>query len=174
MDRLGFILCICSTLLCVIYGAVNWNAAWWRRKNSLRKNSTGKRKIPDSIIAQEGWNVHADFTVYGLCHHRILIITAYLGFLGYRNTKDAQDFLLAGRKTHPVVMALSYGSTFISTSAIVVSEASPAPWAWVFCGLPFSIYSSAYSSLYIFREATRRMGHTLGAPYLSRIPIAAV
>ncbi len=48
-----------------------------------------------------------------------LLITMYLGYLGYKNTKSSQDYLLAGRKTHPLIMALSYGATFISTSAIV-------------------------------------------------------
>ena len=46
-------------------------------------------------------------------------VIAYLGFLGYRKTKSASDYLLAGRNTHPFIMALSYGATFISTSAIV-------------------------------------------------------
>jgi hypothetical protein len=45
--------------------------------------------------------------------------TGYLGWLGWRGTKSAADFLLAGRGAHPVVMAVSYGATFISTSAIV-------------------------------------------------------
>jgi len=39
--------------------------------------------------------------------------------LGYRGTKTTTDYLLAGRKAHPFIMALSYGATFISTSAIV-------------------------------------------------------
>ena len=48
-----------------------------------------------------------------------LFLTAYLGWLGYRGTKSTTDYLVAGRKAHPFVMALSYGATFISTSAIV-------------------------------------------------------
>ena len=48
-----------------------------------------------------------------------LIIITYLGYLGYKRTKKAEDFLVCGRKIHPVVLALSYGATFISTSAIV-------------------------------------------------------
>lgn len=42
-----------------------------------------------------------------------------LGWLGYRHTKEHEDYLVAGRRIHPVVLALSYGATFISTSAIV-------------------------------------------------------
>lgn len=48
-----------------------------------------------------------------------LVIIAYLGYIGYKRTKNAKDYMLAGREIHPLVMALSYGATFISTSAIV-------------------------------------------------------
>ena len=48
-----------------------------------------------------------------------LLVTAYLGYRGYVQTKTATDYLVAGRRAHPAVMALSYGAAFISTSAIV-------------------------------------------------------
>jgi len=48
-----------------------------------------------------------------------LLMVAFLGYLGWKRTKNASDYMLAGRKAHPVIMALSYGATFISTSAIV-------------------------------------------------------
>ncbi|OAV72148.1 Pantothenate permease [Bacteroidales bacterium Barb4] len=48
-----------------------------------------------------------------------MFFVAWLGYLGYKHTKDSGDFLLGGRKTNPAVMALSYGATFISASAIV-------------------------------------------------------
>ncbi len=48
-----------------------------------------------------------------------MFLVAYLGYLGYKATKDASDYLLGGRKVNPVIMALSYGATFISASAIV-------------------------------------------------------
>jgi len=54
-----------------------------------------------------------------------LFATAYLGWLGYRGTKTTTDYLVAGRKVHPFVMSLSYGATFISTSAIVGLAAWP-------------------------------------------------
>ena len=46
-------------------------------------------------------------------------ITVILGYLGYRHTRSAKDYLIAGGNVHPVLMSLAYGSTFISTSAIV-------------------------------------------------------
>ena len=48
-----------------------------------------------------------------------LFAVGYLAYRGYRGTKNATDYLIAGRNAHPFVMALSYGATFISTSAIV-------------------------------------------------------
>lgn len=42
-----------------------------------------------------------------------------IGYYGYRKTKIAEDYMVAGRNTHPLVIALSYGATFISTAAIV-------------------------------------------------------
>lgn len=48
-----------------------------------------------------------------------LTVVGYLGFLGYKQTKNTTDYLIAGRDTHPFIMALSYGATFISTAAIV-------------------------------------------------------
>ena len=46
-------------------------------------------------------------------------VVAYLGWLGYRKTQSAADYLVGGREIHPVLMGLAYGSTFISTSALV-------------------------------------------------------
>lgn len=48
-----------------------------------------------------------------------LLVIGYLGFLGYKKTSGAADYLIAGRQIHPYIMAISYGATFISTSAIV-------------------------------------------------------
>lgn len=48
-----------------------------------------------------------------------MFVIAWLGYLGYRQTKNASDYLLGGRKVNPIIMALSYGATFISASAIV-------------------------------------------------------
>ncbi|WP_425058234.1 Osmoregulated proline transporter OpuE [Sporomusa carbonis] len=46
-------------------------------------------------------------------------VTVFLGYLGFRHTKSAKDYMIAGGNVHPVLMALAYGATFISTSAIV-------------------------------------------------------
>lgn len=48
-----------------------------------------------------------------------MVITLFLAYLGWKKTKKGEDFLLAGRDVNPIIIGLSYGSTFISTSAIV-------------------------------------------------------
>lgn len=48
-----------------------------------------------------------------------VVILLGLGYLAYRKTKQAEDYLVAGRNVHPALIAISYGATFISTSAII-------------------------------------------------------
>ncbi|HUL38937.1 MAG TPA: sodium:solute symporter family protein [Methanomassiliicoccales archaeon] len=48
-----------------------------------------------------------------------IAITLFLAYLGWKKTKSHEDFLIAGRKVNPLIIGLSYGATFISTSAIV-------------------------------------------------------
>lgn len=60
-----------------------------------------------------------DTVVFAVCAIVYLVTTMFLGYLGYRHTKGAEDFMVAGRKVSPIILGLSYGATFISTSAIV-------------------------------------------------------
>lgn len=53
-----------------------------------------------------------------LCILYIGIMTG-LAYYGFKKTKTQSDYLVGGRNINPVVMALSYGATFISTSALV-------------------------------------------------------
>ena len=56
---------------------------------------------------------------------KIIVILAYfcviffLGYKGWKATRKTADYMVAGRSMNPFVMALSYGATFISTSAII-------------------------------------------------------
>ena len=93
-----------------------------------------------------------------------LLISAFLSYLGYRNTKNAQDYLVAGRKIHPLVMALSYGATFISTSAIVGFGGLAATMGLGLLWLTFlNIFLGIFIAFIFFGKRTRRMGHTLDA-----------
>jgi len=48
-----------------------------------------------------------------------IVVILWLGYMGWKKTRHEDDFMVAGRKIHPVILALSYGATFISTSAII-------------------------------------------------------
>jgi len=90
-----------------------------------------------------------------------LAITAGLGYLGYAQTKNAKDYLLAGRKVHPVIMAVSYGSTFISTAAIGGFGGAAAVFGM---GILWLTVLNIFLDIFIvFGKPTRRMGHQLDA-----------
>jgi SSS family solute:Na+ symporter len=93
-----------------------------------------------------------------------LIITAVLGYIGYRHTKSTTDYLLAGRSVHPVIMAISYGATFISTSAIVGFGGAAAVYGMGILWLTFlNIFVGIFIAFAIFGKRTRKIGHNLDA-----------
>lgn len=93
-----------------------------------------------------------------------LLITTFLGYLGYKHTNSSQDYLVAGRKTHPLIMALSYGATFISTSAIVGFGGLAANMGMGLLWLTFfNVFIGIFIAFIIFGKRTRRIGHTLNA-----------
>jgi SSS family solute:Na+ symporter len=93
-----------------------------------------------------------------------LVVSAGLGYLGYLQTSNAKDYLLGGGKVHPVIMAISYGSTFISTAAIVGFGGAAAVFGMGIMWLTvLNIFLGIFIAFIIFGKPTRRMGHTLGA-----------
>ncbi|MGB8226471.1 MAG: sodium:solute symporter family protein [Sedimentisphaerales bacterium] len=93
-----------------------------------------------------------------------VLLVGYLGWLGFRRTKTATDFLVAGRKTHPFVMALSYGSTFISTSAIVGFGGAAGLFGMSLLWLTMlNIFVGIFIAFVVFGGRTRAMGHHLDA-----------
>ncbi|MCD6365508.1 MAG: sodium:solute symporter family protein [Planctomycetes bacterium] len=93
-----------------------------------------------------------------------LMLVGYLGWLGYRKTSTATDYLLAGRKTHPFVMAMSYGATFISTSAIVGFGGVAGLFGMSLLWLTFlNIFVGIFIAFVFLGEPTRKMGHLLDA-----------
>lgn len=93
-----------------------------------------------------------------------LALVGYLGFLGYKKTKSTEDYLLAGRDTHPFIMALSYGATFISTAAIV-GFGGVAAWLgnsllWLTF---FNIFIGIFVAFVFLGNPTRKMGYRLDA-----------
>ncbi len=88
----------------------------------------------------------------------------FLGYLGYRRTHTSADYLVAGRQTHPFVMALSYGAAFISTSAIVGFGGAAAMYGMGILWLVFlNIFIGIFIAFVVLGARTRRMGRRLQA-----------
>ena len=98
----------------------------------------------------------------GLIVIAYLLSLAFLGFLGYKKTSSASDYLVGGRQMNPIVMALSYGATFISASAIVgfggVAAAFGMGIQWL-CFL--NMFVGVIIAFIFFGLRTRRMGERL-------------
>ncbi len=93
-----------------------------------------------------------------------LLSVGYLGWLGYRRTKTATDYMIAGRGVHPFVMAMSYGATFISTSAIVGFGGVAGLFGMSLLWLTFlNIVIGIFIAFVFLGGPTRRMGHRLDA-----------
>ncbi len=93
-----------------------------------------------------------------------LLLIGYLGFLGYTKTKNEKDYLVAGRSIHPFIMALSYGATFISTSAIVGFGGVAGLFGMGLLWLTFlNIIIGIFIAFIFFGKKTRKMGHNLDA-----------
>jgi solute:Na+ symporter, SSS family len=93
-----------------------------------------------------------------------LLLVGYLAFLGFKHTKTSSDFLVAGRSVHPVVMALSYGATLISTSAIVGFGGVAGLFGMGLMWLTFiSILVGVFIAFVVFGRRTHRIGGVLDA-----------
>jgi SSS family solute:Na+ symporter len=93
-----------------------------------------------------------------------LAIIVTLGYLGYRRTREHEDYLVAGRNIHPVVLALSYGATFISTSAIIGFGGIAAYMGMGLIWLTvLNIGIGILLAFVIFGKRTREIGHRLRA-----------
>ncbi len=91
-------------------------------------------------------------------------IIAYLAWKGYQGTKTDLDYMVAGRSVHPYVMAMSYGATFISTSAIVGFGGAAGVFGMGLLWLTFlNIFVGIFIAFVVFGGRTRRMGHHLDA-----------
>lgn len=91
-------------------------------------------------------------------------ILAFLGYKAHQQTRSSDDFLLAGRRVHPFVMALSYGAAFISTSAIIGFGGFAAAFGMGLLWLVFAnIFFGIFVAFIFFGLPTRRLGLKLKA-----------
>ncbi|HEX3012971.1 MAG TPA: sodium:solute symporter family protein, partial [Methanobacterium sp.] len=93
-----------------------------------------------------------------------LLIVGYVGYIAWKRTNNADDYMVAGRDTHPYIMALSYGATFISTAAIVGFGGVAANYGMGILWLVFlNIIVGIFIAFVFFGKRTRKMGHNLNA-----------
>ncbi|KAF5049175.1 Osmoregulated proline transporter OpuE [anaerobic digester metagenome] len=117
-----------------------------------------------SPIGTRVTGVTVDAIILGAATAIYLAITVLLGYIGYRRTKTAEDYLLAGRDSHPVIIALSYGATFISTSAIVGFGGAAANLGMGLIWLTvLNIGAGVLIAFVVFGRRTRTIGQRLGA-----------
>ncbi len=93
-----------------------------------------------------------------------LSLLAFTAYIAWKRTKTAADYMVAGRKTHPYIMAMSYGATFISTAAIVgfggISGVYGMGLLWL---TALNIIVGIFIAFVLFGKRTRKMGHKLEA-----------
>lgn len=93
-----------------------------------------------------------------------LFIVGLLTAKAYRGTQSASDYMVAGRKIHPFVMAMSYGATFISTSAIIGFGGAAAVFGMSLLWLTFlTIFVGIFIAFIFFGRRTRIMGLNMNA-----------
>ena len=93
-----------------------------------------------------------------------LAATLVIGYMGYKKTKSTEDYLVAGRDSHPAIIALSYGATFISTSAIIGFGGQAANLGMGLVWLTvFNIGVGILLAFILFGKKTREIGQRLSA-----------
>lgn len=102
--------------------------------------------------------------ILGLIVLVYFLIITYLGFLGYKGTKNSNDYLIGSREIHPFIMAMSYGATFISTSAIVGFGGVAGLFGMGLLWLTFlNIFVGVFIAFIFFGKKTRHIGVNLDA-----------
>lgn len=109
-------------------------------------------------------NDGVDLVVFGVMTAAFVVVTLLLGVYGYRNTKSNQEFLLGRNKAGPVIIALSYGATFLSASAVIGFGGQAAVHGMSVLWLCFlNLFVGLIVAFLVFGGPTRRKGRALGA-----------
>jgi SSS family solute:Na+ symporter len=105
-----------------------------------------------------------DSTIFIVMTAIFVLVTLGLGWYGYKHTSDSDEFLLGNRKMSPVVLALSYGATFLSASAIVGFGGQAAKYGLSMIWLVFlNLFVGLVVAFIVFGKPMRRLGKKLGA-----------
>jgi len=105
-----------------------------------------------------------DLTLFLAIAAVFMAVTIYLGWLGYKRTVSNEQFMIGGRKMNPVILALSYGATFLSTAAIIgfggISALYGMGTIWL---MALNILVGLIVAFLIFGKRTRKLGKEMGA-----------
>jgi SSS family solute:Na+ symporter len=94
----------------------------------------------------------------------------FIGYLGYRKTKTVEDYFIAGRKMGSIVIAFSYGATFISAVALIGFSGIASVYGHSILWLAFlNIFVGIFIAFVFYGLLTRRMGHSLKAMTLPEL-----
>ena len=93
-----------------------------------------------------------------------VVVTILLGIFGYRNTKSNQQYLLGRNKANSVIIALSYGATFLSASAIIGFGGQAATYGLGLMWLCFlNLALGLFVPFILFAPRVRKLSRKLGA-----------
>ena len=105
-----------------------------------------------------------NLVIFGAMTAIFMAATAVLGYYGYRHTRNSEQFLLGRNKTNPMIIALSYGATFLSASAIIGFGGQAAVHGMSIMWLCFlNLFIGLVVAFTVFGPRTRRLGRKLGA-----------
>ncbi len=91
-------------------------------------------------------------------------VFAFIGYLGYKKTKTAEDYYVAGRKMGAILIAFSYGATFISAVALIGFSGISSIYGLSILWLAFlNIFVGILIAFIFYGFRTRKMGISLKA-----------
>jgi len=105
-----------------------------------------------------------DMNIFIIMLAIFIAATAFLGWYGYKHTKSNDQFLLGRNKTSPLIIALSYGATFLSASAVVGFGGQSAKYGMIMIWLVvLNLLVGLVVAFLIYGKRTRRIGREVGA-----------
>jgi SSS family solute:Na+ symporter len=94
----------------------------------------------------------------------------FLGYLGYKKTKTVEDYFVAGRKMGSLLIAFSYGATFISAVALIGFSGIASVYGHSILWLAFlNVFVGIFIAFVVYGLRTRKMGLSLKAMTLPEL-----
>lgn len=120
------------------------------------------RKISDPET--RGMSDMEDVIFFAVFMSLFAVMFAFLGYLGYKKTKTAEDYFVAGRKMGAVIIAFSYSATFISAVALIGFSGIASIYGHSILWLAFlNIFVGIFIAFLFYGFRTRKMGLSLNA-----------